>query len=118
MNHIDRINAVINGIPEVPMLTSFKEIDENGDEFWKNKEGQLHRDGDLPAVIYANGAKYWCKNGQLHRDGDLPAIIFANGRKEWWKNSKRHRDGDQPAIIWPNGAKAWYKNGVRYEPHR
>ena len=91
MNHLDRINAIINGIPEP---TVFRTIDADGTEFWKNKEGQLHRDGDLPAVIYANGAKYWWKNGQLHRDGDKPAIIFANGEEEY------------------------YNNGVQYEPHR
>ena len=118
MNHIDRINAVINGIPKVPVPTSFKEIDEYGNEIWKNKEGQYHRDGDLPAVIQANGTKSWYKNGQLHRDCDLPAIIQANGTQCWYRNGQLHRDGDLPAVIKANGNQEYYKNGVQYESHR
>jgi hypothetical protein len=30
---------------------------------WKNKNGQLHRDNDQPAVIYSDGSKVWYKNG-------------------------------------------------------
>jgi hypothetical protein len=28
-------------------------------------------------------------HGVLHRDGDLPAVIRANGAKEWWANGIR-----------------------------
>lgn len=38
---------------------------------WKNPQGELHRDGDLPAAIKANGDKYWYQNRLKHRDGDL-----------------------------------------------
>ena len=31
---------------------------ENGNTYYKNAKGQLHRDNDLPAVEYANGDKY------------------------------------------------------------
>jgi Ring finger domain len=79
-------------------------------QWWKN--GQLHRDGDLPAYEGADGSKYWYKNGQLHRDGDLPAWVWADGSKSWYKNGQRHRNGDLPAIEWANGTKVWYKNGV------
>ena len=44
----------------------------------------LHRDNDLPAIIYNNGDKEWYKNSKLHRDNDLPAIIRADGTQEWW----------------------------------
>src|SRR5689334_2595208 len=37
------------------------------------KEGKLHGEGDLPAIISTEG-KFWYKNGLRHRDGDLPAI--------------------------------------------
>jgi len=49
---------------------------------------KLHRDGDLPAEIYANGSMYWYNNGLLHRDGDLPAIVCADGRCIWYKRGE------------------------------
>ena len=43
----------------------------------------------------------WYKHGQLHRDGDLPALDSKadnlSGTQEWWKNGEMHRDGDKPA---------------------
>ena len=86
----------------------------DGSKFWY-KNGQLHREGDLPAEIYANGSKYWYKNGQFHRDGDEPAIIYVDGSKYWYKNGQYHRDGDEPAIIYVNGIKFWFKNGLEYD---
>lgn len=51
---------------------------------WKNKDGQFHRDGGLPAIEFANGNKFYYKNGKNHRDGvDLPAIEFANGDRSY-----------------------------------
>lgn len=50
--------------------------------------GELHRNGDLPAVIGANGHQEWWKDGKRHREGDLPAIITADGNQEWWKKWK------------------------------
>jgi len=55
------------------------------------------------------------KNGQLHREGDLPAIIYGNGSKFWLKNDQSHREGDEPAYIHANGSKRWYKNGLEYD---
>ena len=37
--------------------------------------GTLHRDGGLPAVIHEDGKQNWYKAG--------PAIICANGEKYW-----------------------------------
>jgi hypothetical protein len=31
----------------------------------------------------------WYKEGKQHRDGDLPAIILANGPPSWYKEGKR-----------------------------
>ncbi len=74
------------------------------------KEGRLHRDGDLPSVIYFDGSKQWYKKGKLHRDEDLPAIIYSTGCKAWYKKGKLHRDGDLPAVISDTG-KRWYIRG-------
>jgi hypothetical protein len=51
------------------------------------------------------------KNGQIHRDNDLPAVVWENGAKQWLQNSLLHRDNDLPAVVWENGAKYWYQNG-------
>ena len=80
-------------------------------EWWVN--GQYHRENDLPAIDWFNGTKSWWVNGLRHRDGGLPAVENANGLKEWWVNGKLHRDGGLPAIEWPRGSKEWYVNGKR-----
>lgn len=66
------------------------------------KWDELHREGDLPAVIWEDGSQEWWKNGQTHRDGDLPAIIWCNVAQFWYKNGQLYRDGNLPAEIWLN----------------
>jgi antitoxin component YwqK of YwqJK toxin-antitoxin module len=85
------------------------EREDNKTSYYKN--GQLHRDDDLPAVEFSNGDKHYYKNGQLHRDNDLPAIEDTSGTKIYYKNGKIHRDGDKPAVEYAVGTKEWYKNG-------
>jgi hypothetical protein len=109
----------------------------NGDRAWY-AFGQLHREGDLPAVENANGDQYWYKNGVvhrelnlpavvrpgffrswhyhglLHREHDLPAVEFATGEREWWYNGIRHREGGMPSYEGPNGAMQWWYNGQRH----
>lgn len=92
-----------------------RRIFDNGDEAWVNEEGVLHRDDDLPAVIWTNGDQFWYQNGELHRKDitgeDLPAYIGVNGDQEWYQNGDLHRENDQPALIWANGDHEWYQNG-------
>jgi hypothetical protein len=77
------------------------------------RNGKLHRDNDLPAVINANGDKYWYKNGFKHRDNDLPAIIHNDcGEKIWYKDGLIHRDNYLPAITYSSGSRYWYKYGL------
>ena len=77
------------------------------------KHGQIHRDGDQPAVEYASGTRMWYINGQRHRDGGFPAIEHANGGCEWWVHGQPHREGGLPAIDLANGTKRWYINGIK-----
>ena len=53
-----------------------------------NKYGQLHRDGGLPAIEWANGNKVWYVNGQFHRE-DGPAIEYVNGTEWWYVNGQQ-----------------------------
>ena len=117
---------------KVKLLEEY-EKDSYGNEYWY-RNGELHRENDLPAAILSDGTQYWCKNGDFHRENDLPAIIGSNGCKKWYKNGKEYRlqqryndlpgvnrhqewsqnghrlyrDNDLPAVIHSNGYQAWY----------
>jgi hypothetical protein len=87
------------------------EIDSDGTKIWRNKEGQIHRGNDKPAIEYKNGGKEWWINGQLHRGNDKPAVEYSNGNKYWYINGNLHRENDKPAIEYKNGGKEWWING-------
>ena len=74
------------------------------------RNGKIHRDNDLPAIIDGN-VKYWRQNGLRHRDNDLPAEIWADGTQIWYQNDKVYRDNGLPAEIWAEGTPRWYQNG-------
>lgn len=95
-------------------------ISVGGNQSWY-KNGVLHREGDLPAVIstsnrqahYSNScSKEWYKDGHLHRDGDLPAVECISGMRSWYKDGKKHRDGDLAAVIHDKNNQYWYKDGI------
>ena len=50
-------------------------------------EGKLHREGDLPALLYASGFRQWYRKGLLHNDKG-PAEITAYGAMSYWLNDK------------------------------
>jgi len=96
----------------------FCTIDSYGHKTWKNKEGKIHRDNDLPAIILADGNQHWYKEGKCHRDNDQPAVIHPDGTQLWYKEGKCHRDHDLPVIIYADGSKEWRKNNKKYLPSR
>ena len=79
---------------------------------WWYRHGELHRDGDLPAVTN-NGDLYWYLNGKKHRDGDKPAIIMFTGSRFWYQHGVQHRDDEKPAVIFNDGGKEVWIHGVR-----
>jgi len=58
------------------------EIGPGGITRWFNSNRQLHRE-DGPAVIWADGCKFWYQNGEQHRE-DGPAVEMISGTKEWY----------------------------------
>ena len=89
------------------------EIKQYGDEFWRNANGDLHRE-NAPAIERADGAKEWWINGRLHRE-DGPAGEMANGDKHWYQNSKFHRE-DGPAVERADGTvEYWINDGLHRE---
>ena len=69
------------------MNKSKMEITSAGDKTWRNAQGQLHNE-EGPAVIWADGTKFWYINNGFHRE-DGPARIYFNGRNFWWINGKK-----------------------------
>ncbi len=88
--------------------------------------GQLHRDGDQPAIIYITGLMRWYQFGQCHRGAvydtsgamirDLPAVIYPNGMQAWYHRGLLHRDIEtgEPALICSDGARFWYWNNKHH----
>ncbi len=80
-----------------------------GDKFWYALD-VLHRVGG-PAVECVNGTVKYIQCGLLHRlDG--PACVYPDGAKEWWKDNSLHREGGPavtgggyPPQFWVNGKK-------------
>ena len=54
-----------------------------------------------------NGTEWWYVNGQLHREGGLPAKVLPDGSKEWWVSGRLHREGGLPAKVLPDGIYQW-----------
>jgi len=86
-------------------------IKEDKIKTWRDENGKLHRDNNLPAVIYPDGSQHWFKHGNFHRENNLPAIVSFDGSKEWIVNGKLHRLNG-PAIDKINGHKEYWINGV------
>jgi hypothetical protein len=89
------------------------QIDKYGPTTYYRLNGQLHRDGDLPAIETPYGHGGWYRHGQIHRDDDRPALIDGIS-KEWYQNGILHRDGENPAVMDTNGLHVWYKYGKPY----
>lgn len=84
--------------------------------------GALSRDGDLPAVEYADGGvAYYVENprrGSIGQPSSLehrvggPAVVRANGDVFYYRLGKVHRDPEEgPAVILHSGVKKWFING-------
>lgn len=39
-------------------------------------------------MLDTGGNKFWFKNGNHHRDRDLPAVVYKDGTLFWYVNSK------------------------------
>jgi hypothetical protein len=87
----------------------------DGTQEWYNSDCKLHRGGDQPAIIRADGAILYYNNGLIHRDNDNPAVTYASGTMMWYRNGLFHRENDQPAVVYNepcfNTAREWYYNG-------
>ena len=63
------------------------ETGEHGTFTYRNAEGERHNQHG-PAVIFADGGKWYYINDKLHNPHG-PAVIYADGSKTYWINGKR-----------------------------
>ena len=86
------------------------------------KNGELHRDEDLPAMTTYRGRQIneegWYQNGKLHRENNPARITYKGEQKvleEWYQHGKLHRAVHLPAFIEYDDKKIknekWYTRG-------
>ena len=67
------------------------EIDTAGVKYWRNAQGKLHRDNDLPAEIDQHGNMWWCTNGKYARVENKPTHVYIDGTLKWQVGSNLTR---------------------------
>lgn len=98
------------------MSEEFCETLSDGTRYWYDDQKRYHRDGDLPAVEWADGTKVWYKHGELHRENGPAYFNPNNGEEEWHQNGAWHRT-DGPAQIWPtDNICQWWFRGEKMDP--
>lgn len=76
-------------------------VDDFGTTRWfKNAERSIRHRENGPAVIWADGSKFWLQDGQLHRI-DGPAVERADGSKEWYNNGEELTETEFLAVTQP-----------------
>ena len=107
----DSVEGLGNGRYFLLDTKEYLHVSNGNKHYYKNKGYSiLHRENNLPAIEYANGAKIWYVNGKLHRENG-PACE-SNEVKQWFLFGEYNRE-DGPAIEYKNGAKYWYLNGEK-----
>jgi hypothetical protein len=64
--------------------------------------------------INSEGDTHWYKDQKLHREDDLPAILYSDGHRSWYKNNELYRINGQAPAIGADGIKIWYVAGCYY----
>jgi hypothetical protein len=57
--------------------------------------GMAHSIDDIPAftkTVDSEWVSYWCYYGKVHRDNDLPAIVYSDGDQIWYRHGVRYHD--------------------------
>ena len=73
----------------------------NGSGFYKASEVRHNKFGD----------KTWFKDGLVHREGGLPAVIYADGSKDWVEHGDFHNVAGPARTFAKDGGRAWFIRG-------
>lgn len=113
MNVLDVISESMEDGKKVERLPSggTKTTYNNGTIVYKDAEGNVHREDDLPAVHYETAvpSNEWYTHGVHTRIGK-PATVYDNGNTTWYVNDQKHRI-DGPAVDWKTKT-FWFINGI------
>lgn len=113
MNVLDVISESMEDGKKVERLPSggTKTTYNNGTIVYKDAEGNVHREDDLPAVHYETAvpSDEWFTHGVHTRIGK-PATVYDNGNTTWYVNDQKHRI-DGPAVDWKTKT-FWFINGI------
>ncbi len=83
---------------------------------WKQGKN-IHRDKDLPAIIFLDGDMLWYQEGVLHRDNDRPAIVLYKDGDDgsstmcWYQRGLLQRANNKPAVVYAKGQEWFYIHG-------
>lgn len=68
-----------------------------------------HKDFACYSSIAVSRLEAWYRRGCLHREGDLPAVVYDDGLCAWFKNDKCYRRGHDSAVSWvaTDGERQW-----------
>lgn len=59
--------------------------------------GKKHRVNGY-ATLTKDGGKLWYQDGKLHRDDDLPAVIWANGNRSWYNKGTPYTESQMEVV--------------------
>ena len=109
-NSCDQFQTIVNELAKHIgfVVKCYEIVDQNLIDWFQKQDIRLRFCNSYEC---RHGHQYWYRNGKLHRDNDLPAIIYSNGTCVWFQNGRKYREGDQPAAIYADGTQHWYKNG-------
>jgi hypothetical protein len=88
---LNQRSRLANGLPsevELPDDTEHGIVVRDSDgniqlTYWADKDGDFHREGDRPAVLWADGSKEWYHHGKRHRISN-PAVVKSGGETQTW----------------------------------
>ena len=84
-----------------------------GVQRWYRNRG-LHRDADLPAVVYPNNFMIWYQNGLIHRENNKPAMIYYDKVQAWFNRGALFKGNNFPSVIYESGASEYYEDDILY----
>lgn len=59
-----------------------------------------HRESSTAYLNEPVQLQVWYNGGRIHREDDLPAVVYSDGLCAWFRNDKCYRRGHESAVEW------------------